>query len=224
MMRKSLVVLLILLTLSCNFPGFPAIISGKKVVEPSPEVPQETEDIIPETDEPEKDNGQENPDDVDTGTPTSTPKATATDSKPPKDDPVASDTPTPTPTLTPTATETPTATPTLTPTATKGATATSTPTNTPKPGPPLSFEDPSWELVEWHKLGDTGEYEGTIRARVTGGTPPYRSQLENGDIVRGLDMPVLWRLCKPMPATIRVLSTDGQDIHMAIWVYEVGCP
>lgn len=223
-MRKSLVVLLILLTLSCNFPGFPAIISGKKVVEPSPEVPQETEDIIPETDEPEKDNGQENPDDVDTGTPTSTPKATATDSKPSKDDPVASDTPTQTPTLTPTATETPTATPTLTPTATKGATATSTPTNTPKPGPPLSFEDPSWELVEWHKLGDTGEYEGTIRARVTGGTPPYRSQLEVGDIVRGLDMPVLWRLCKPMPATIRVLSADGQDIHMAIWVYEVGCP
>jgi len=227
MMRKVFVLLLILLTLACNFPGLPASISGKKIVEPSPEVPQETEEIIPETDEPEKDNGKENPDDVDTETPTATPKVTSTDSTPSEDDPVASDTPTPT--LTPTATETATATPTstLTPTATKGATATSTPTNTPKPpqpGPPMSFEDPAWELVEWHKLGDTGEFEGTIRARVTGGTPPYRSQLENGDLVRGLDMPVLWRLCKPMPATIRVLSADGQDIHKAIWVYEVGCP
>ncbi len=217
-MRKSLVLLLILLTLSCNFPGFPEIISGKKVVEPSPEVPLETKVTVPEVDEPEKDDDEENLDDVDTGSPTSTPKATATDSVPSEGDPVASDTPTPT--LTPTATETPT----VTPTATKGATETSTPTNTPKPGPPLSFEDPSWELGEWHKIADTGEWEGTIRALITGGTPPYRSQLENGDIVNGLDMPVRWRLCKPMPATIRVISADGQDIHTAIWVWELGCP
>jgi hypothetical protein len=88
----------------------------------------------------------------------------------------------------------------------------------------MSFADPAWELVSWQKLGDTGEWEGIIRARITGGTPPYRSRFEVNDFVNGLDMPVRWRLCKPLPATIRVISADGQDIHTAIWVTEVGCP
>lgn len=88
----------------------------------------------------------------------------------------------------------------------------------------MSFLDPAWELVEWHKLAGTDDWEGTIRAHITGGTAPYRTQLENGDIVQGLDVPARWRLCSAMPATIRVLSADGQDIHKGIWVYEVGCP
>lgn len=247
-MRKSLILLLILLTLSCNFPGSSAIISGKEITEPTTEVSPGTEDPKidepeqdgdvdpdPKVDEPEQDadadpdpkidepeqDDDEDPDDVDTGSPTNTPKATSTDAAPDVADPTA----THTPTLTPTATNTPT----ITPTATKGASATqsmtptATPTNTPKVGAPMSFEDPSWELVEWHRLGDTGEWEGTLRARVTGGTPPYRSQFEDNDIVDGLDIPVRWRLCKPMPATIRVLSADGQDIHIGVWVYAVGC-
>jgi hypothetical protein len=226
MMRKTLIILLILLTLACNFPGFPDILSGKKVTEPSPEVLPKTEETDIKVDEPEQDDN-ENPD-VDTGSPTSTPtltptatetpKPTSTDSALSEPDPTATDTPTPT------ATPTATAKPVVKPTATTRPTDTSTPTNTPKVGPPMTFADPAWELVEWHKLGDTGEWEGTIRARITGGTSPYRSRFENQDIVNGLDMPVRWRLCKPMPATIRVISADGQDIHIGIWVYEVGCP
>ena len=211
-MRKSLVIILILLTLSCNFPGFPDSFNFKKVAEPNPEMPPDTGDTSPEVDEPQQDDSGENPDDIDAGSPTSTPTATATNTPSPKDDPTATHTPTPT----------------LTPTATKKAAPTSThtptPTYTPKIGPPMTFEDPAWELVGWHKLGDTGEWEGTIRARITGGTPPYRSRFEVNDFVDGLDMPVRWRLCKPLPATIRVISADGQDIHTAIWVTEVGCP
>jgi len=123
---------------------------------------------------------------------------------------------TPTPTLTPTVTLTPTATAALTPTVT----ATAAPV---RPGPPLTFLDPPWEFVEWHEDPGTNEWVGTLRARVSGGTPPYRAQLEDQAIVAGLEVPARWRMCKPMPATIRVWSADGQAVHKAIWVYEVGC-
>ena len=190
--------------------GFPDIFNKNQSVEPSPETPLETEEVEPKKDEPKQDDDVEKPDDVDSGSPTSTP----TDTPSPEDEPTATHTPTSTPSLTPT----------IAPTATKKPTATSTPTNTPKVGPPMTFQEPAWELVEWHQIEGTGEWEGTIRARITGGTPPYRTRLETNEIVTGLDMPVRWRLCKPMPATIRVFSADGQEIHTAIWVYELGCP
>ena len=228
-MRKVLISIFMLLALSCNFPGFPEILSAKKVTEPTTEILPETSEPEPKVDEPEHDDGADSgqdQDEVDVGSPTATvtatatPQATSTDAQSPDDNPTATHTATNTPTLTPTATETPTVKPTIT----VKATATSTPTNTPKVGPPLVFEDPAWELVEWHSIGSTGEWEGVLRAQISGGTPPYRSQLENQDIVNGLDIPVRWRLCKPMPATIRVMSADGQEIHKAVWVYEVGCP
>ncbi|MDF1513116.1 MAG: hypothetical protein P1S60_04835 [Anaerolineae bacterium] len=225
MMRQVWIFAFILLALSCNFPGFPDILGNKTTAEPTVEVLPETSEPDPETEEPEQDDDKDpdqGQDDVVISSPTATPKATSTDAPSPDEDPTA--THTATATLTPTPTETPTVKPTTTVKATATSTPTSTPTNTPKVGPPLSFEEPAWELVEWHSLGDTGEWEGVLRARITGGTPPYRSQFENQDIVNGLDMPVRWRLCKPMPATIRVISADGQDIHKAVWVYEVGCP
>ena len=118
--------------------------------------------------------------------------------------------------------------PTATATATQTATMTPTPTATPtpeaiQPGPPLAFQDPAWELVEWHEIDGTGEWEGTIRVHITGGTAPYRSQLEDKEIVHGLDVPARWRLCKAMPATIRVWSADEQHLQTAIWVWELGC-
>lgn len=219
-MRKSLIILLFILTLACNFPGFPDSLTGQSAIESSPEVPVETEKVVPETEEQEEIDEGETQEDEDIASPTltSTPQATSTDAPPPEVEATATNTPTVTPT--PTATEKPA----TAPTATKKPTATSTVTPKPQPGPPMSFLEPAWELVEWHKLGDTGEWEGTLRARITGGTPPYRSRFENNDFVTGLDMPVRWRLCKPMPATIRVVSADGQDIHTGIWVFEVGCP
>jgi len=117
-----------------------------------------------------------------------------------------------------------TSTSTATPTATTTPTPTSTPTPEPiVPGPPLAFKDPAWELVEWHKIEGTGEWEGTIRIHVSGGTAPYRCQLENKEIVSGLEVPARWRLCKAMPATIRVWSADEQHVQTAIWVGELGC-
>jgi hypothetical protein len=92
-----------------------------------------------------------------------------------------------------------------------------------EPGPPLAFEDPAWELVEWHPLAETGEWEGTLRLHVTGGRAPYQSQLEVGDIVSGLEVPARWRLCRAMPATVRVWSADGQTAHTQIYVWEIGC-
>ena len=127
---------------------------------------------------------------------------------------------TPTETLTATATLTTT----LTPTATATLTATpSLATVTVPPGPPLSFDDPAWEFVEWHRISDTNDYEGTVRYHVLGGTPPYRSQLEDGPIFEELEVTFRWRLCKPMPATAHVWSADGQSASTRIWVWEVGC-
>jgi len=113
-----------------------------------------------------------------------------------------------------------TATPTMTPTPTTTATPTPQPI---VPGPPLSFEDPAWELVEWHQIPETNDWEGTIRIHVTGGTAPYRSQLENQEIIGGLEVQARWRLCTAMPATIRVWSADEQYVHTGIWVWELGC-
>ena len=121
-------------------------------------------------------------------------------------------------------TATATITTTLTPTAT--ATLTDTPiiaTATVPPGPPLSFDDPSWEFVEWHPVPDTSDYEGTIRYHVIGGTPPYRSQLEDGPIFEELEVTFRWRLCEPMPATARVWSADGQTASTGVWIWPVGC-
>ncbi|MGC9350115.1 MAG: hypothetical protein ACP5JG_18390 [Anaerolineae bacterium] len=39
----------------------------------------------------------------------------------------------------------------------------------------------------------------------------------------GLEVQARWRLCKAMPATIRVWSADGQEAETAIWVWELGC-
>lgn len=128
--------------------------------------------------------------------------------------------PTPTDVLTATATITTT----LTPTATATLTATvSRPTATVPPGPPLSFDDPPWEFVEWHPISETSDYEGIIRYHVIGGTPPYRSQLEDGSIFEELEVTFRWRLCEPMPATARVWSADGQTASTGIWIWPVGC-
>ena len=107
---------------------------------------------------------------------------------------------------------------TLTPTPTLTLTPTS---ESVKPGPPLTFLDPPWELLTWRE--DAGDWVGTIRARIAGGTPPYQTQLENQEIVSGLEVPARWRLCKPMPATLRVWSADNQFAQKTIWVYEIGC-
>ncbi len=127
-------------------------------------------------------------------------------------DPTETPTATATPTATSTATPTPTATPTLTPTA-----------KAIQPGPPLTFNDPAWELVEWHPIPDSGEWEGILRLNISGGTPPYRAQIENRPIVNGLEVTTKWRLCKAMPATVRVWSADGQQAETAIYVWELGC-
>ncbi|MBN2003440.1 MAG: hypothetical protein JXA21_08800 [Anaerolineae bacterium] len=124
-------------------------------------------------------------------------------------------------TTTPSVTLTPTATHTITPTPTsKGPTA--TPTFAPL-GPPLGFGDPAWELVEWHEIADTNEWEGIIRIHAVGGVPPYRYQIEDRPASESSDVAMRWRLCKPMPGTIRVRSADGQEAHTSIWVWELGC-
>ena len=178
-MRKGSVILLLLLTLACNFPGLPDF--------------DQVDDLFPTETPTIALSGEEG---------TAEPQPGSTE---PGVEPSPVSTATPTPTLT--------STPTLIPTS----------TDTPESGPPLTFQDPGWELVEWHKLPDTGEWEGTIRLRVEGGTPPYLSQLDDKDIVEGLEVTARWRLCKPMPATGRVWSADGQQAETAIWVGELGC-
>jgi hypothetical protein len=185
-MRRWLIVLLLGVTLACNFPGLPS--------RPFDTPPTET--LTPAPEDEEETTDPESPDADEEVDPTET--ATATPDMP---------------TATPTETPTPTATPTLTPTAEVVI----------EPGPPLTFNDPAWELVEWHPVPGTGEWEGTLRLNVTGGTPPYRSQIENKPIVSGLEVTTKWRLCKAMPATVRVWSADGQQAETAIYVWELGC-
>jgi hypothetical protein len=127
-------------------------------------------------------------------------------------EPTATETATPTPRATATETPTPSVTPTLTPTV-----------RVIEPGPPLVFNDPSWELVEWQPVPGTGEWEGTLRLNVSGGTPPYRAQIEDKPIVSGLEVTTRWRLCKAMPATVRVWSADDQQAETQIYVWELGC-
>jgi hypothetical protein len=165
-----------------------------------------------------------------TDAPTSTPEPNvtvivATPTEAPTSSPLA--TPTPpdrtSPLATPTlaVTPSPTATATLTPTAAPSG-LTATPTLAPR-GDPLGFADPAWTLQEWHHVEGTGEWEGTIKMNVVGGVPPYRSQLENNPIVEGTEVPARWRLCKVMPATVRVWSADGQTAKTSIWIGELGC-
>ena len=133
----------------------------------------------------------------------------------PLDTPMSPDaSPTVTPQISVTPSPTPTATPTPTPTATPEPV---------RPGPPLVFQDPAWELITWQRVPNSNDWQGTIRVRINGGTPPYRAQLENQSIVNGLDVPARWRICAAMPATIRVWSADGQSAQTTIWVPEVGC-
>ena len=223
MSRKWLIVLLLMVTLACNFPGLPTRpfdtppTETPNVVTPDEETDletQEPETVEPETDEPDPDESETeeaDPEDTKTEEP-DTPKEV---------DPTATDTSTPEPpTATPTATPKPAAKPTLT------STPTPTPTPTAKavePGAPLTFNDPAWELVEWHRIPDSGEWEGTLRLSISGGTPPYRSQIENRPIVNGLEVTTKWRLCKAMPATVRVWSADGQQAETGIYVWELGC-
>lgn len=184
-MRRWICVLFILLSLACNFPGFPGSEFPARPTEP----------LTSEDSEPAS---------------TGSPPATEAEGE---DRP---QTPTPTgdiATVIATASPTVTATPTVTPTP-----------ETIQPGPPLTFRDPAWELASWHRVTDTGDWEGILRLHVDGGTPPYRAQLEDKPIVDGLDLAARWRLCAPMPATVRVWSADGQYAETAIWVYEVGCP
>ena len=199
-MRRWLIVLCSLtLVLACNFPGFPGLNPSLPPTETVilEDLPGETEDTA---------DSQDNDQDI-------------------KSTPHPLETPTPegsagTATLTMTPTPTATVTATATPTATATATATPQPI---VPGPPLSFKDPAWQLVEWHQIPETNDWEGTIRIHVTGGTAPYRSQLENQEIVGGLEVQARWRLCSAMPATIRVWSADEQVAHTGIWVWELGC-
>lgn len=186
MLLKGLGALLLLLTLACNFPGFPEGWHPLRSTEATAT--------------------QEIPGTETTPQPGESPEATPE----PLETPGSPLLPSPTPS--PTATETPTPTP--------------TPTETPEtvsPGPPLAFLDPAWELVTWQQVPNANDWEGTLRIRVTGGTPPYRAQLENQTIVSGLDVPARWRLCAAMPATVRVWSADGQFKQTTIWVPEVGC-
>lgn len=184
MQRSIIMVLLVLLTLACNFPGFPDTLPPPaSSATPDAEVPADT-------------------------TPASE----------------AQTTPAPFETLTEPS-EQPSPTPSLTATATITATSDVTPTpGTVQPGPPLAFQEPAWELVEWHQIPGTSDWEGTIRIHITGGRPPYRSQLEDQEIVDGLDVHARWRLCADMPATLRVWSADGQYAQTTIWVPAVGCP
>jgi len=134
-------------------------------------------------------------------------------------------TPAPTAMLTATATLsvtlTPTTTVTLTPTAIPAG-PTGTPTLAPM-GDPLAFGDPAWELVVWHAIEDTNDWEGTIRLHIVGGVAPYRFQIEDNPISDTNEVVIRWRICKPMPATARVWSADGQIASTAIWVWELGC-
>lgn len=185
MLLKGLGALLVLLTLACNFPGFPEGWHPLRSTEATatPEIPGT--EATPQPGE----NPEATPEPLETpGSPRTSPS------------------PTPSPTVT--------------------ATPTPTPTETPEeisPGPPMAFLDPAWELVTWQQIPDTGDWQGTLRVRVTGGTAPYRAQLENQTIVSGLDVPARWRMCAAMPATIRVWSADGQFLQTTIWVPGVGC-
>ena len=193
--KRTLVALLALLALACNFPGFPISVtqapSGGETQPPAQEATPSSEG----------------------GTATMPPEATTPDAEATETAPAISASETPTATPRPTDTPSPTpAPPTETPTATP-----------PKPGPPLVFLDPAWEWVEWHKIPDTGDWEGTLRLRIQGGVPPYRSQIEDKPIEDGLEVHTRWRLCKAMPASVRVWSADGQFAETKIWVWEVGC-
>ena len=204
-MRRWLVVLCSLtLVLACNFPGYPEAnpaLPPTKTVTPQ-DLPGETQDTPDSQEDDQSFKSTPRPlDTVDILTPEDSAR-------------------TPTPTMTPSAAATAAATATATPTATP--TATSTPESI-VPGPPLAFEDPAWELVEWHRIPDTNDWEGTLRIHVTGGTAPYRSQLENHETIDGLEVQARWRLCTAMPATIRVWSADEQVAHTGIWVWELGC-
>lgn len=183
-MRRWIVVLLLLLTLACNFPGFADTL-------PPPES---------------------------SATPSAVAQPGATQTLESQATPAPFETPME-PGAQPSPTQSPTATATMTPTPG----ATSSP-DAVQPGPPLTFQNPAYELVEWHEIPGTNDWEGTIRIRIDGGRPPYRSQLEDGEIVEGLDVPARWRLCADMPATIRVWSADGQYAQTPIWVSGVGCP
>ncbi|MBN1248047.1 MAG: hypothetical protein JXC32_10345 [Anaerolineae bacterium] len=186
---SALILLLLILSLACNFPGFPGAAPPGTLPTATPEdAPAEGGDISPGETQP-------TPAPLETATPEG-----GTDGG------SASFTPTPTPT----ATQTPTPTPTTTPKAVP-------------PGPPLSFEEPAWTLGPWHQVEGTSDWEGTLDIHVQGGTPPYRSQLEDHEIVEGLTVTARWRLCKAMPATVRVWSADGQSIERQIWVWELGC-
>ena len=205
MRRWVIVICSLTLALACNFPGFPGmnpLLRPTETVTPEA-LPGETEDA---TDPQDDDQNTKS-----TPLPLETPEPADIDG-------------TETPTMTPTPTATATSTATLTPTVTLTPTATATPTPEPiVPGPPLAFEEHAWDLVEWHEIPETGDWEGTIRIHVIGGTAPYRSQLENQEIVDGLEVQARWRLCKAMPATIRVWSADEQYVHTGIWVWELGC-
>ncbi len=194
-MRKSLfwVITFIVLILACNMPGIAGPGTGST---PTPAV---YVTILVATPTPGD------------GSPAITPPADLTT------------TPTPnlTVTTTPSVTLTPTGTLTLTPKPTsKGPTA--TPTFAPL-GPPLGFGNPAWELVSWHEIAGANDWEGVIRIHAIGGVPPYRYQVEDKPISDSLDVVMRWRLCKPMPGTIRVWSADGQEAHTSIWVWELGC-
>lgn len=186
-MRKWLIVLLMVVTLACNFPGFPEFGSE------TPETDPIAETATPETGDEAPAENRATPAPLESPTPEG---FTAT--------------PTPSPTLTPS----PTPTPTLTPTTTSQAV---------QPGPPLAFQEPAWEIAEWQQIPETSDWEGTIRLRITGGTAPYRAQLENQPVVDGLLVPARWRICSAMPATVRVWSADGQRVETKIWVPGVGC-
>ncbi len=205
-MRIRIIVILAILTLACNFPGWPAPSTAPT------STPQVYVTVLVATPTPEAEEEK--------STATSTPRPRPTR-------PTLSTPATVTTTLTltaiaeATATATASATLTLTPTATPDG-PTPTPTLAPL-GPPLGFADPAWELLEWHKVPDEGDWEGTIRVHVVGGVPPYRFQIEDKPITTSQDLAVRWRLCSPMPATVRVWSADGQEANTPIWVWELGC-
>lgn len=194
-MRKSAlwIIASMLLMFACNMPGIAGSGTGET---PTPAV---YVTVLVATPTPDAEADATSPSLTTTPNTTGTPNVTATLS--------ATLTPTGTLTVTPTATATgPTATPTLAPM-----------------GDPLGFGDPPWELMKWHELTGTDNWEGIIRVHAVGGVPPYRYQIEDKPVSESLDLLVQWRLCKPMPATVRIWSADGQVAHTSIWVWELGC-
>jgi tetratricopeptide (TPR) repeat protein len=114
------------------------------------------------------------------------------------------------------------ATPTLTPTATNTPTPTSTPepTATPRmptavPGP-LHIRRPYVWFHERHAIPGSNEWEGYLGIFYEGGAAPLRFAIEGQPPQGDNYIYIHWQKCRPIPITLHVWSSDGQEAHETV--------